>query len=43
MFALSIFLLFMSRRINPEQPKAVYHYLNSAAPDASAIQLPEHY
>lgn len=43
MFALSMFLLFMSRRINPDKSKTVHHCFSSAEPDASEIQLPEHY
>lgn len=53
MFALSIFVLFMSRRIDTAKPKAIHHYFSSEAPEGHVpdeseipywtIQLPEHY
>ena len=52
MFALTIFCLFMSRRVKPGK-KAIYHYFNGPAPEGHVpdeseisywtIQLPEHY
>jgi hypothetical protein len=32
MFALTIFIMFMSRRIDPEKPAATRHYFNGSAP-----------
>lgn len=53
MFALSIFVLFMSRRNKAATPGAIRHHFSSGAPEGHrpdesgipywAIQLPEHY
>ena len=50
MFALTIFVLFMSRRVDPKKPAAIRHYFNGAAPvghvpDESEVAywLPEHH
>jgi hypothetical protein len=51
MFALSMFVVFMSRRIDCAKPKAIHHYFSSEAPaghiaDESEVaywKLPEHY
>lgn len=51
MFALSIFILFMSRRVDPKKSKAIHHYFSTPGPvghvpDESEVaywKLPEHY
>jgi hypothetical protein len=50
MFALTIFCMFMSRRVSPKKPKAIHHYFSTEppaghVPDESEIaywRLPEH-
>lgn len=37
MFALSIFLLFMSRRIDAAKPRAIQHYFSSEVPEDALI------
>lgn len=52
MFALSIFILFMSRRVTPAKPKAIHHYFSTQAPEGHVpdesenaywLKLPEHF